>query len=176
MEYNTIMETGIIKKMLIALAVIIGVIAISYLIGLRDGQNQSVEGSNVKIDTLYIRDTITQYEPIYKEKIKLEKILVSVENTDTLWKHDTMYVYLPKEQIIWKDDYSSIYVSGFRPSLDSVKHYVTTQIVTKELTKVIKKPCRWGIGVQVGYGAYFGSQIHAAPYIGVGLSYNLLSW
>lgn len=176
MEYNTIMETGIIKRLLIAVAVILGVITLSYLIGLRDGQNRSARDSRVKVDTLYVRDTITQYEPIYKERIKLEKILVSVEKTDTLWKHDTMYVYLPKEQIIWKDDYSSIYVSGFRPSIDSVKHYVTTQIVTKELTKVVKKPCRWGIGVQVGYGAYFGSQIHTAPYVGVGLSYNLLSW
>lgn len=176
MEYNTIMETRIIKRWLILIVATHVVVSVSYRIGLRDGLIRATENYVPVVDTLIVHDTITQSEPIYKERIKLEKILVSVEKTDTLWKHDTMYVYLPKEQIIWKDDYSSIYVSGFRPSIDSVKHYVATQIVTKELTKVVKKPCRWGIGVQVGYGAYFGSQIHTAPYVGVGLSYNLLSW
>ena len=160
--------------MLIALAVIIGVIAISYLIGLRDGQNRSVEGSNVKIDTLYVRDTITQYKPILEERVVLKEMLVPV--TDTLRIHDTLYVYLDREQVVWQDSLSRVYASGILPQIDSVQHYITERIVTKEVTIHVKKPCRWGVGVHAGYGVQLGDQVRTAPYIGVGVSYNILSW
>jgi len=36
------------------------------------------------------------------------------------------------------------------------------------------KPKRFGIGIQAGYGINFKDQITAQPYLGVGLSYNLI--
>ena len=83
---------------------------------------------------------------------------------------------LEKEQVIWEDSLSRVYASGVMPQIDSVQHYVKERIVTMELTKIVKEPSRWGLGIQAGYGVQFGDPMKMSPYIGIGLSYNLLSW
>ena len=51
-----------------------------------------------------------------------------------------------------------------------------TEYITKEI-KTVTKPKRWGIGLQAGYGVSFSNkQIKATPYIGIGISYNILTW
>ena len=67
-------------------------------------------------------------------------------------------------------------VSGYRPQLDSIHIYHRTEYITKEI-KTVAKPKRWGIGLQAGYGVSFSNkQIQATPYIGIGISYNILTW
>ena len=168
------MGTDTIKRIVFAVAAIILSLLISYFIGRRDGLNSAVETETEKVDTLYLRDTIVQYEPILEERVVLKKVLVPV--TDTLRIHDTLYVYLEREQVVWQDSLSRVYASGILPQIDSVQHYITERIVTKEVTIQVKKPCRWGIGVHAGYGVQLGDPIRTAPYIGVGVSYNILSW
>jgi hypothetical protein len=87
-----------------------------------------------------------------------------------------LYVYLDREQVVWQDSLSRVYASGILPQIDSVQHYITERIVTKEVTIHVKKPCKWGVGVHAGYGVQLGDQVRTAPYIGVGVSYNILSW
>ena len=168
------MGTDTIKRIVFAVAAIILSLLISYFIGRRDGLNSAVETETEKVDTLYLRDTIVQYEPILEERVVLKKVPVPV--TDTLRIHDTLYVYLEREQVVWQDSLSRVYASGILPQIDSVQHYITERIVTKEVTIQVKKPCRWGIGVHAGYGVQLGDPIRTAPYIGVGVSYNILSW
>ena len=144
------------------------------MIGYKYGFNSAVRGETESVDTMYVYDTITQYEPIVTERIKLQEVLVPV--TDTLWQHDTLYVILEKEQVVWQDSLSRVYASGILPQIDSVQHFITERVITRELTKVVKKPCRWGIGFHVGYGIQLGEQVKTAPYIGAGVSYNILSW
>lgn len=168
------MGTDTIKRIVFAVAAIILSLLISYFIGRRDGLNSAVETGTEKVDTLYLRDTIVQYEPILEERVVLKKVPVPV--TDTLRIHDTLYVYLEREQVVWQDSLSRVYASGILPQIDSVQHYITERIVTKEVTIHVKKPCRWGVGVHAGYGVRLGDQVRTAPYIGVGVSYNILSW
>lgn len=168
------MGTDTIKRIVFAVAAIILSLLISYFIGRRDGLNFAARTDVNKVDTLYLRDTITQYEPILEERVVYKREYVPV--TDTLWKHDTLYVSLDREQLVWQDSLSKIYASGILPQIDSVQHYITERIVTKEVTMQVKKPCKWGIGVHAGYGVQLGDQIRTAPYIGVGVSYNILSW
>ena len=168
------MGTDTIKRIVFAVAAIILSLLISYFIGRRDGLNSAVETETEKVDTLYLRDTIVQYEPILEERVVLKKVLVPV--TDTLRIHDTLYVYLEREQVVWQDSLSRVYASGILPQIDSVQHYISERIVTKEVIIHVKKPCRWGVGVHAGYGVQLGDQVRTAPYIGVGVSYNILSW
>ena len=144
------------------------------LIGYKYGLKSAMKAETESVDTMYVRDTITQYEPIVTEKIKLQEVPVPV--TDTLWQHDTLYVYLEREQVVWQDSLSRVYASGILPQIDSVQHFISERVVTRELTKVVKKPCRWGVGIHAGYGIQLGEQVKTAPYIGVGVSYNILSW
>ena len=168
------METSIIRDTLIAIAVTFVLVSVSYRIGRRDGQNQAVRGETERVDTLVVFDTITQYKPVIEERVVLEKVYVPV--TDTLWAHDTLLVYLERESLVWQDSLSRVFASGIMPQIDSVQHFVKERVVTRELTKIVKNPCRWGIGIHAGYGVQLGDQIRTAPYVGIGVSYNLLSW
>lgn len=168
------METNTIKYLLLSVVILVGVSVIVYLLGYRDGSNQATRDSVERVDTLVIRDTITQYKPIVEERVVLERVPYPV--TDTLKIHDTLFVYLQREQVIWKDEYSEVYASGINPQVDSVKHFIQERLVTIERSVPVKKPCRWGIGVQAGYGIQIGKEVAISPYIGVGLTYNFISW
>ena len=172
------MGTDTIKKVAVAVAgaavSFLLALILSYVIGRRDGFNSAVGAETEKVDTLYLRDTIVQYEPIVTERIKLKEVLIPV--TDTLWQHDTLYVYMEREQVVWQDTLARVYTSGIMPQIDSVEHFVREVIVTMEKTRYVKKPCRWGVGVHAGYGVQLGDKVRTAPYIGVGVSYNIFSW
>ena len=154
----------------IAVAVLIG-----FLIGQQHPQKSPVEPIKEKVDTLLIFDTITLTKPVFVEKIQLDSVYMPV--TDTLWKHDTLYVYLEREQIQWQDSLCRVYASGINPQVDSVTHFVQETIVNREISVPVKVKSRWGLGIQVGYGAGVnGKQVYLTPYVGVGISYNILSW
>ena len=142
---------------------------ISFLVGQRCPRNGGGETPTIKVDTLVIRDTIKVTEPISVTKRVVDSIPYPV--TDTLRLRDTLYVYLEREQIRWEDSLAVVYASGVMPQVDSVIHQTQSLIITKEMP-VIKKT-RWGLGVQAGVGAGKGG---LTTYVGVGVSYNLLSW
>lgn len=163
------------RELLIYVAKVALIVVIAFVAGQRYAQKRLILPPNEKVDTLVVYDTITQYKPILEERVVLQTVPIPV--VDTMWLHDTMYVYLEREQVVWQDSLSRVYASGILPQVDSVHHYIRERVVTKELTKVVKKPCRWGVGIHAGYGAFANNgQISASPYIGVGLSYNILSW
>lgn len=168
------METDTIKRIVFAVITTIMVVHFSYVVGRRDGFNSAVKGEVKKVDTLYVHDTMTQYKPILEERVVLKKVPVPV--TDTLRIHDTLYVYLQKEQVVWQDSLSRVYASGIMPHVDSVHHFIRERVVTRELTNVVKRPCKWGLGVHAGYGIMVGREVAMSPYIGVGISYNIISW
>ena len=148
---------------------------IAFLCGQKHPLFQHTEHPNVKVDTLFIHDTLTCYEPIFKEKRVIDKQLVQV--TDTLIVHDTLYVYLAREQVVWQDSLSVVYASGILPQVDSVQHFISNQIITIEKTIPVTKKTHWGLGVQAGYGlGHADKRVYGVPYIGVGISYNILSW
>ena len=154
----------------IAVAVLIG-----FLIGQKHPQKSPVEPIKEKVDTLLIFDTITLTKPVFVEKIQLDSVYMPV--TDTLWKHDTLYVYLEREQIQWQDSLCRVYASGINPQVDSVTHFLQETIINGEISVPVKVKSRWGLGIQVGYGAGInGKQVYLTPYVGVGISYNILSW
>lgn len=162
------------KKILIVLGLLALLCSVSYFVGRRDGRNKTTRDFNEVVDTMVIYKTITQYEPILEERVVLQKVPVIV--SDTMWIHDTMYVYLDREQVMWQDSLSKVYASGILPQIDSVQHFITERIVTRELTQVVKKPCRWGLGIHAGYGVSYSEKFIHTPYVGVGISYNILSW
>ena len=141
------------------------------IVGREHPQKSPTEPIKEKVDTLVIRDTITQIQPISVEKRVVEKELVKI--TDTLSIHDTLYVYLDREQVVWQDSLSVVYASGILPQVDSVRHFQESGIITIERTIPVKIRSRWGLGVQAGMGA---CKDGLTPYVGVGVSYNILSW
>lgn len=131
-----------------------------------------------KADTVRIRDTIRIPHPVPVTSRIVDSIPVPVPVTDTLWLHDTLYINLPREQRTYTDSTYTAWISGYRPQLDSILIYPLTTTINNTTTITHKpKPPRFSIGLQAGYGVTISNnQIKPAPYIGVGLSYSLISW
>lgn len=162
-EKQTIFANGLL---LMAFMLVLG-----FIIGRNCPQETPVGPIKTKVDTLVVYDTITQIQPISVEKRVVERQLVQI--SDTLRIRDTMFVYMNREQVIWRDSLSAVYASGIMPQVDSVKHFVQDRFITIETQVPVKIRSRWGLGLQAGMGA---GKDGITPYVGVGLSYNLLSW
>lgn len=123
-----------------------------------------------------IRDTVTVKEPEYITKTVIRRELIPV--TDTLQIHDTTYIAMEVEQKVYADSNYRAVVSGIRPSLDEISVFPETKIVTQTVTVYEpKKPTRFGLGVQAGFGGTYGlvnKKVDVGPYLGIGLSYNFV--
>lgn len=151
----------------------IALLAVTFFVGFRIGRGDAPE-VRIQTDTLMVRDTITIEKPVVEERILLQEVFLPV--TDTIMMRDTIYVALQREQVIWKDSLSVVYASGVMPEVDSVKHFITERIVTEKEVIEVKKRSRWGIGIQAGYGIGLSGDVRMTPYVGIGVTYNLLSW
>ena len=121
-----------------------------------------------RVDTLYVRDTVTVYKPSKVTRTIKDTMRLIVKETQIDTMHDTVYVYLPQESIVWQDDRCIVYAHGINPQVDSVTHFSSDAVVTRTVTG---RPKRWGIGVSAGYGM---SKDGLSPYIGLGISYNII--
>ena len=150
----------------LAVAVLLG-----FLVGQRCPRNGGGETPTIKVDTLVIRDTIKVTKPISVTKRVVDSIPYPV--TDTIRMRDTLFVLLERQQVTWEDSLARVYASGVNPQVDSVIHFTQDLIITNEIPVIQVKKTRWGLGVQAGVGA---GKDGLTPYLGVGVSYNILSW
>ncbi len=91
---------------------------------------------------------------------------------------DSAEVEIPITQKVYENSLYRAYVSGYRPNLDSLiifpQHDITT--VTNGYTYPKSRQKRWGIGIHVGYGMTMSRTPQFTPYIGFGISYNLITF
>ena len=164
MECRGTMARGIISILLLAVA---------FLVGYHSGKGRTPVVEH-QIDTLMVRDTITIEKPVVEERILLQEVFLPVR--DTMIVRDTIYAVFKKEQVIWHDSLSVVYASGVMPEVDSVRHFISERIVRETEVVEVRKRSRWGIGIQAGYGIGLSGDVRMTPYVGIGVSYNLLGW
>lgn len=126
-----------------------------------------------KIDTLIVVDTIRITEPVEIWREVRDTMWVDVG--DIIVVHDTTYLPLPREYVTYADTSYTATISGYRPRLEEIDIYPRTQYITiqTEKTRTVTKPTRFGIGAQAGYGI---TPKGFQPYVGVGISYNILAF
>lgn len=161
-----------LKKLAIAVLLAAVLLLSGYLFG-RRACRAPAPVEIVQVDTLRIRDTVLVDKPVPVEVRVVDTMLVAV--TDTLRLSDTVYLRLPREIKQYEDSLYRAQVSGYRPALDWIEVYPQTEVVTRTIFVDPRK--RWGLGLQAGFGAYAsGGQVRLAPYVGVGISYDILRW
>lgn len=131
----------------------------------------------VRTDTLRVRDTLVIDRPVPIDTRVTDTLLVAVTDTVQVRVRDTVrvMVQVPRETKLYGDTTYRAQVSGYRPSLDWIEVYPQTTVVTRTIFVDSRK--RWGIGLQAGYGAYFdGGDVSLSPYVGIGISWNILTW
>lgn len=150
------------------------------LIGSLYRNAQLINFSNVYTDTVIVRDTIRDTIPVPVDSIVVRyKYLTIPSQPDTVAGNDIAIVdtasdsttiIIPITQTKYEGQDYTAWVSGYDARLDSFYVYPQRQIIT---TTKVQKTGRWGLGVQLGVGA---SNKGFAPYIGIGISYNILTW
>lgn len=137
-----------------------------------------IEG-RIKTDTTRVTvvDTVPYVKPVARDSV----VVVRYVNKKLPIVHDTLHpicidsagVNIPITQKQYCDSTYTAWVSGYEPSLDSIRVYARREVVT--INKVKKEPPnRFVISLNIGYGLtpYNGLQ----PYIGVGVGYKLFSF
>ena len=167
----------------IAVAVLIG-----FLIGQKHPQKSPTEPIKEKVDTMFVPDSNIFTEPkkepspdVLIKEIPVPVYVADSSAIDSLLNEcarlervgDSLQLALLRVQRHYSDSTFDAWVSGIDPRLDSIKTYQTNMVITKEIPVIQVKKTRWGLGVQAGVGAGKGG---LTPYVGVGVSYNLLSW
>ncbi len=155
--------------------IILALFILSFGLGRYTAKPETILEERERIDTLVIRDTVTYYVPQYIHRHTRDTIRVPIRETI----HDTVAVYLPRETRVYEDARYRAEVSGYEPSLDRIDIFTQTQVVTKDVVQVVKRKTRWGLGLSAGYGVTINTTdqtFRPAPYIGVGIHYNLISW
>ena len=127
-----------------------------------------------------IRDTITtlRIDTIRIERPQPYKVVI----------RDTVEVNMPRNddaqlppsvgewlyaETTYKDEHYTAVVEGIGAYLKSIEVYPRTEFRTITTTMPVNKKTRWGVGVQMGAGL---GKNGVQPYIGIGLSYNLICW
>lgn len=163
--------------------------AVVFLAGFQFGRGRAADPDRVIVltDTLTVRDTVTETE--YKDRF------VYLRQADTVWLEtagnsdlsdhsaddaqnpaketpdSSVLVQVPIDYIREDYDGASVWYHGFRAGIDSLRTYRDTVFVNRTEIRTVT-PSRWGISLQAGYGA---GKSGLSPYIGVGLSYNILN-
>lgn len=137
-----------------------------------DGRYAAIPCDTARVTII---DTMTIYKPVPRDSVVVRYVASKLpvrRDTIIVYQHDSIEVEVPITQKVYSDSLYTAYVSGYLPSLDSLTLRSKTEVVT--ITKVIRQSDkRWGISLQAGYGVSLKGTPQVAPYIGVGLSYNL---
>lgn len=144
--------------------------------------SQAVEHREIYIDTIPYRKPVpvdsvvlryvTEKLPIAsspvvrKDSTRVDTLIASVETGNK----DSVEVTIPITQKVYEDSTYRAYVSGFHPALDSI---FILQRTEKIYIRSPTKPKRWGLGIQLGLGV---TPARVEPYVGIGVSYNFISF
>lgn len=125
-----------------------------------------------RIDTVTV--TEVRIDTVYRvrEKVSWLERVDTVTNTVI----DTVAVVVPLSKYVAQQD--SLYrveATGYDVTFDQITVYPKT--ITEEHWVETVRASTWGLGIQAGYGATLqDNTVRLAPYIGVGISWNILTW
>lgn len=159
-------KSGVALVVLVLLALIVGAVC-GHNVALRRFEAE-IDKLKPQIDT--IRDTITNTKPVYVKRYIRDTCYLPA---DTVRISDSLYIPIPIESRVYEDSTYRAVVSGFRPSLDSISVYRTNTIITRAVPTPVQP--RISVGIQAGAGVTISKTPQIAPYIGIGIQYNLIN-
>ena len=133
---------------------------------------------SVTRDTVVVVDTAYYDRPVPKDSVRTKFITrylpvmqpVGITDTLTMWAHDTVAVEVPITSKHYGSETYDAWVSGFEPSLDSIRVYQRTAYVT-EVRTISKPPNKWELDIVGGIDYGLKSQQYR-PYAGGELLYK----
>lgn len=192
------MKKGIIITIiLVAISLMCLIAYMGYRCGISSATHYETEQ-----DTTVFVDTISYYNPVTKDSAVIMYVtrylpVSKPQHIDTEQKIDTsltenyaqnngeniplqvlsderdsIAVEIPITQKRYESDNYLAYISGYEPKLDSIFVFQKTTVVHE---RSYKPPNKWHIGIAGGYGYGFKSK-QVEPYIGIGITYSIISF
>ena len=127
-----------------------------------------------RTDTLLVRDTIVRDSLIPKEVYLTRYVTEYLPVHDTTILRDSVLVDIPMERRVYEED--SVYyavVSGYKPSLDTLKVYRETVTIETVRNVTSYKPYKWSISPFVSQEVGFS---HYAAKVGVQAEFGKNRW
>lgn len=130
----------------------------------------TVTVTEVRIDTVEKVRTITAYLPVVPDADE------PMDTIDYPFTPDSVAVEIPiLRYVAEQDSLYRVVAEGYAVDFKEITVYPMTVTITN--TVEVRKPTHWGIGIQAGYGATLNhNTVQLSPYIGVGISYNIITW
>lgn len=169
-------------RRIVVVLILIVMRLLSFFVGRKISGNINQEEREV-VDTIIHIDTIAYLLPIPRDSvvIRYDHIVVPIapshrdstgycsdnDNVTVDVSQDSATIHIPITQQVYETDTYKAYVSGYRPSLDSI--FIMNKM-TEITVKKQAKTNRFNIGVQAGYGL---TPKGFQPYVGFGVSIRI---
>ena len=175
------------KYILMGMGIVVAIL-IGFQVGRKCPRNDPGEPQTPMVDTSFVRDINSFTEPkkepspdVLIKEIPVPVYVADSSAIDSLLNEcarlervgDSLRLVLLRVQRHYSDSTFDAWVSGVDPRLDSIKTYRTNMVITNEIPVIQVKKTRWGLGISAGCGV---GKDGLTPYVGVGISYNILSW
>lgn len=174
---------------------IVIVVLASFKIGQHHPLILPVEPIKEKVDTLVTEKetSVTEPEKDLSAKVVTRTIRVtfpvvdsaSIRQVDSLLEkvaslervNDSLVLVLHREQKMYQSEDYTAWVSGYDPSLDSLRIYSQEKVITREVTIPKIRKTHWGIGLSAGYGASLqGNRVVLNPVAAFTINWNFATW
>lgn len=169
-------------RRIVVVLILIVMCLLSFFVGRKTSGNINQQECEV-VDTIIHIDTIAYLLPIPHDSvvIRYDHIAVPIvpthcdsiehcsdkDNVTVDVSQDSATIHIPITQQVYETDTYKAYVSGYRPSLDSI--FIMNKM-TEVIVKKQAKANRFNIGVQAGYGL---TPKGFQPYVGFGVSIKI---
>lgn len=171
------------KRLLFWVVALLLLCFMSYWLGTRVSVDRC---DGVVSDTETYVDTVVYRMPVARDSAVVRYVRVVRRDSGYSWDScyrdysdysvDSGYsvdsVVLPITQKVYSGEDYCAYVSGYLPCLDSICVYPREMVVRE---RAYKPPNRWHIGIMTGVGYGILSR-KAEPYVGVGITYSIISF
>lgn len=170
-------------KGLVKFAVLALIVGLLVGLNVRQCRTEPITRTETITDTLRVFDTVRVVEPVPRDSTIVRyvtvKLPVATAERDTSFAPDIYVgsktadsadVVIPITQKVYEDSNYTAWVSGYKPSLDSIAIRTVREVVT---VKEFRKPKRWNVGAFVGYGI---TPKGMQPCVGVSVNYRLMDF
>lgn len=147
------------------------------------GIYQPTYGEKVARDTVYMRDTVPDYQPVPVDSATVRYITRylpvvkhdTVSRVELITMRDSVAVEVPITSKHYQSNEYDAWVSGFEPSLDSIFVYREKEIITETITRTVKEDKHFFLDVGVGLEYQFNTKT-AVPFAELGAKFKKGKW
>ena len=172
-----------LDKTRVTIALVFFAIGALYGFFLGKGIYQPTYGEKVARDTVILRDTVPDYQPVPVDSARIRYVTRflpmvrhdTVSRVELITMRDSVAVEVPITSKHYQSNEYDAWVSGFEPSLDSIFVYREKEIITETITRTVKEDKHFFLDIGAGCEYQFNAKA-AVPFAELGFKFKKGKW